>query len=572
MAKTMSLQATEGASCSFSVTRNPPEQNHISSLNSRHRRPRSSHSLTAPSSTLLSLLATIAASTTLVGGSPTPPKFLCPFISDEDAAEQGIDCDPAPSGAIHLSPTPILLDQNRRHVPDRYETDDQGHWRRLDTYTLYGSTICSSCKSPTTNSMSPVDDQLQVSPAASAPSASPTPTSTYEFLDTLPTGWKPTEKNYQGRTELILALSLVLAFLICFFIIGCLFWRKSLRRKSRGNDLEMKLRRQRSPSVDDRESIVEREARVKQKIWARATARGKRTAVPKSPQTTSLTWEDTQSVTIMVTPPSPTPSHRQSLQQPPLPPLALSHEIASNPIEISAPNESSYSPPAYRHRRRVPDSNSLEPPPIDHDEVVGDGFGSHTQRPCPHDSPPTSKQLDEPEYLHAAHVATDDKATLARLADLASAPPAATPPLGESSTQKSRRPYGTTMTFPSQSSLQIPHHPFKMASSDFYDYPYFFEEVSSFGPEPEPSAPPFEEGDSNPLDAPSLLPSAPPLSDAFGDLGLLPSAPECCSRPPSVREGDLAPLPETPSTALTPPALLVHGPIASDGTLPCYRP
>lgn len=111
----------------------------------RPRSPRPSHSSSpAPSASLLSLLATVAASIPAVDGSPAPLLFLYPRYApaDEDPQQDDIPFAPALlsplAGGSSGSSQPIT----RRRVPSKYEKDDNGKWRKAETYSLYGSTMC----------------------------------------------------------------------------------------------------------------------------------------------------------------------------------------------------------------------------------------------------------------------------------------------------------------------------------------------------------------------------------------------------------------------------------------------
>lgn len=107
-----------------------------------HPRPRSQ---AAPSLSILSLLATLASSST-VHGSPTPPSFLCPSLESGDIAE----CNVAKRAPTQVSRPPHTFDPRHTHaprnVPDRFSKQADGAWRRVGSYTLYGSTMpaCSS--------------------------------------------------------------------------------------------------------------------------------------------------------------------------------------------------------------------------------------------------------------------------------------------------------------------------------------------------------------------------------------------------------------------------------------------
>lgn len=290
---------------------------------------------------------------------------------------------------------------------------------------------------------------------------SPTPTPTYNSTmgnhdyvpDTLPPGWEPKTEHYnhEGRTTLILAMSLVLAFLICILIIACLFWRKSLRRRYRDRDRDLEgkgkgkgRRRNRELSAEEaRQTETEKESKVKQKLWARATARWKDnaryTARQRRGKRTSIRSRGARSSTSLDNPrdgltsgrssPSPSsslpPSRSQSrrnstasLQHDPsmnASPSPREHAVPT--ISISPPAHPHASPPAYRQKALNATDSS--------EGMYPDDGPSHFIRSRDPSCAASCSQSDcgEASSNHAAHVATDDKALLARLADLASHPP-----------------------------------------------------------------------------------------------------------------------------------------------------
>lgn len=428
----------------------------------------------------------------------------------------------------------------------------------------------------TTNSVTSVDDQIQ-SPSASSPAAAPSTTANYDIRDTLPPGWKPTAGTGGSRTTLILALSLVLAFFICFLIIGCLFWRKSKRRKRRQEDIEMKARRRRRSYLADddtnRELIAEREVRVKQKIWARATARWKANARYTARQrrgkriasTTRMTSSQNSSVSLdqvedeQHTPHSIAPSlplsRRSSLESlyanssppdaaipPPESEIRTHRTTPSIASTTSSLSQLRVSPPAY-HVRTIPrihvTSDDLEDSSL---PISSAASLHHTQRSLRStysqsnitDTTYDSDLISQP--LHAAHVATDDKTLLAHLANLASHPPTdgldsphpdsashqVSVPIWQDEQLEDFREQSCdsesilASNCPSRSASPAPIFPpppskGKMAAPAFYDYPYSFEDIT-LEPEPGPSAPPFEEEAScPPMGSIDFAPSAPPL-------------------------------------------------------------
>ncbi|KAG6845378.1 hypothetical protein H0H87_010487 [Tephrocybe sp. NHM501043] len=594
---------------------------------SRRRRKVSSPT---PSSAVLTLLSTISASVTFVNASPTPPSFLCPTFLAEATPTLDIHTRGKISpGRRRVQLAKKSLDHSR-HVPDKFEMGDNGRWRRVDTYTLYGSTVCLACEDMTASATT-FDDQIQ-SPASSSVSITTT-SSTASYNISLPPGWKEQSESSNSRTTLILALSLVLAFVICFLIIGCLFWRKSKRRKRRQNqDVEGKARKRRRQDIveDDRVSMLtEREVKVKQKIWARATARwkanakytarqrrGKRIASTtrlNSPRSSCASLDrvaDPQATLAHIPPTSssPTPSPRSSMESMYMGTgegavTALSpEEQVDDPLDASAPIPIP-SPPAYHP----------QPSTLAHGEsglysVHGSCLPLSDAEPSSYHSPSQSNCASH--SVHAAHVATDDKALLARMVDLASAPPPDSADSSESYVADypisaplwqdevledfedgSHQPVTHDLP-PPQTSVDpvsparlFPTPPSKGKMADFYDYPYTFDILVE--PEPGPSAPPFEEGPQHASDMVRLAPSAPSLSETESAYynEAYASAPshdwEISSTPgPSADNRTLYPLnqdiiPSHDAIASSAPSTdeshyLVQGPVASDGTPPCY--
>ncbi|KAG6849975.1 hypothetical protein H0H93_002977 [Arthromyces matolae] len=508
-----------------------------------------------PSSTVLALLATISSSIPSVDASPAPPSFLCPSLSVPKPT-------PTRNHQSRRTPPQVLLVKKSvvttgppRHVPDKFEQGDNGRWRRVETYTLYGSTVCVACDGAATTSVAAIDDEIQ---NPSVP-ISTTSTSTATYSISLPPGWKPPGDSTSGRTTLILALSLVLAFVICFFIVGCVFWRKAQRRKRGLNDVEMKARKRRRQSDDGPFTLLEKEAKVKQKLWARATARwkanakytarqrrGKKLAMSirtNSPSNSCVSLDKVEPAPPTTTSQSPASSQRGSAGSaftniPRDSQSELASVISSNPVvqtQADAPHEAlsrPSSPPAYHGDTSTPtpDKSQTRPPVT----------FPHSSRSDPEPEGPeqiASYDSLDPSIIypaHAAHVATDDKRLLARMAELASAPPLdpassvtsahASVPIwqdeeyedfGEGSHHQASASRDVHRPGPPSSAHLFPPPPSKgiTATSSFYDYAYAFEDIL-VEPELGPSAPPFEEIPRDGFDLDGLAPSAPPLSEA----------------------------------------------------------
>jgi hypothetical protein len=89
----------------------------------------------APSATLLSLLSAIASSS-VAEGSPAPPSFLCPSIqraAPPTRRRVKRDNESSTSTSVPSVPRAVV-----RNIADKYERGEDGLWRRVDSYTLYG--------------------------------------------------------------------------------------------------------------------------------------------------------------------------------------------------------------------------------------------------------------------------------------------------------------------------------------------------------------------------------------------------------------------------------------------------
>ncbi|KAK0465460.1 uncharacterized protein EV420DRAFT_960390 [Desarmillaria tabescens] len=529
----------------------------------RSRRP--CHQIPAPSSSLLSLLATVVASLPAVDASPIPLSFLCPrYRQDFAAVEETCRRDISDSSAV-LS-VPVRKRLGSRTIPLKYEQGSDGQWRRVDTYTLYGSTMCPSCSASSYQASSGTSQDTTTTSASASPSEG-------DILDTLPNGWRP--QNHEPRTTLIVTLSLVLAFVICLLIIGCLYWRNRRRRKPR-EDIEMHtLKRRKQPVVDEEEALSQGGIKKKKKIWARATARWKANARHSARQrrgkrTLSI---NQSSLRPEAAPPENIPdadvlssgtvspswsrhsSRRSSVSSaegtqpvtlaPPTEFADVSRTFPPDPTPVSATPPTS--PPAYHHPSplSVPRiyirTSGLAPP--------SDGLASsiaspltpyHSRQPSQSSGGHLSSNEDSEELgyspsAHAAHVATDDKALLQRLTQFASSPPQdgnipgqhqeSSAPVWQdepldtfADVHSSPRFTGGGPSTPSSSLFPAPPVPLSSkgkAASEYYEYDYtystFDEDIQSLEPELGPSAPPFEAVTSGPvLELHELVPSAPP--------------------------------------------------------------
>ena len=536
-----------------------------------------------PSSALLSILAILATAS----GSPTPLPFLCPSHSYNKR---------------HLTHSPTAS------IPVKFVRGDDGLWRRAESYTLYGSTFCVESvgvsyhipdphATPSFSKTCP--PPTQVASSSNDPSYRNSPTPTDDIRDSLPLGWNPVPTADESRPTLILALSLVLAFIICVFIIGCVFWRKSIiKRRRRDLEAEFKKRHSKLSAAEEAKNMVEKESKAKLKILARASARwkanirhaarqrkGKRVVTARSSQQHQPSHSSNNSRSqLTLSLPSRTSSRRSSIVSLP---DDLSQPVideCSSPLDaISTPTISpiATSPPAYHH-----DVQAL---PVTYSNI------SHATS-LDQQSSSSRVNTSTPNSFHAAHVATDDKTLLARLVDLASRPPeeTSTVALDACDTLVSAPAWHDELDEIPPSLIISKDHPptcltpslfppppskEHMASGDLYDYSFSFEGTAALDSEPEPSAPPFHlDSAPPPLDDQQIVPSSPPLlDDTEFRVDVHPSAPQLDmgEEIPAGQDHDrvspaseLPPFDEVPSLSSSRRDIGVR----DDITLPGYRP
>lgn len=452
---------------------------------------------------------------------------------------------------------------------------------------------------------SSVDDQIKGPDTTTDVTASSKLT-----VDDLPPGWKPVEKSPTSRTTLILAVSLVLAFVICSTILGCLFWRKKVQKSAKDPERGRK-KKKRAKEEDGEALVVEKEVKVKQKIWARATARWKanvrqsarqRRRISRIAQAnqSSVSFDNSRSYLA----PSLTQSRsssRSSTDRVPVHQRPIDHsEGPLHPIssELSIQDTPALAqPPAYQHRGLLPASDNMSAqmysgltPPSVHDR---------SRRPS-HSSSAEASGLNGEHAaaaLFSAHVATDDKQFLARLANMASAPPsdeslvpgdlpgsvhASVPTWHDEDIDDFDACLAPPESHPSaESSLSAPMFPpppskERLIAAEAFEYSYTLNDLETPELEPsEPSAPPFEES------LAPLAPSAPPLLED-GDADPQPSAPQWDSlsldqmseETPSGQDYDRIPTTNVPSPMLnsTMPATATVPSPRDSIVLPVYRP
>lgn len=141
MAKPLQVQLASSSKPSLFKHQDPSPLSYRSRQRG-HRASRQSSQKAGPSSSLLTLLASLASAST-VYGSPAPPPFLCPTLESGDVGDCPLPSRPSTS---QTPVTKVFLDEPTqtilpRHVPDRYSRQADGVWRRVESYTLYGSTM-----------------------------------------------------------------------------------------------------------------------------------------------------------------------------------------------------------------------------------------------------------------------------------------------------------------------------------------------------------------------------------------------------------------------------------------------
>ncbi|KAF9225575.1 hypothetical protein BS17DRAFT_778777 [Gyrodon lividus] len=410
----------------------------------QRRRPSgsSSSSIHCPSPAVLSALAVIAA-TPAVAGTPlpiqtAPPSFLCPFIERDNidpSSETPVTIPPPPPPPPPpATPAPTPVQHSKRLlVADKYVQGPDNQWRKTDVWTLYGSTCCSSTNVPS------VDDvQAQPSPSSQITMTSVTPTPIELDASMLPAGWKsPSSTSSNTESTIILSLAIVIAGSICIFMVGCIIWR---RRKKSTKDIEHKVGKKLRPDDASELGDMEKDARGKMRIWAKATARWKANIrhsarrrrkrhiiSSKLSRSPSPALSDSQEVSADVPfAASPrrwfTGEEADSARFETMLPNddntpTIAEQSPVEPIPITFPRTSS--PPAYR-------SPVMQRPP--HCQAASDLNATrsrHSSLLFEQVNYPVTMEDEPIPYMppSSGHVATDDKAHLARIQQLASAPP-----------------------------------------------------------------------------------------------------------------------------------------------------
>ncbi|KAJ7146322.1 hypothetical protein C8R44DRAFT_757159 [Mycena epipterygia] len=300
----------------------------------------------------------------------------------------------------------------RHHVPPQYSPGSDGVWRRIPSYTLVGSTICDTCPAaPTTTVNTTADD----------------------FISSIPTGWVRDSISSPTRTSITVGLSLGLACFIVLTLIYCHFRRSPCPQRP---DLE----KRRSKAAE--KGAVEKPPPKVRKWMARANARwrdnarylarqrrGRRHSRRGSAESLVLGSSEAQPRSLS-TPTTPSPPSS------PVPSSSFTFSSAStSTLELAPPPPptpppsvlpSLLEPPAYpSHTPEKSPAPEVALPADDADILSIEEYPPYTPRADPYASSSSSSYFDDapPNLEGTAHLATDDKTLLARLAASASFPP-----------------------------------------------------------------------------------------------------------------------------------------------------
>lgn len=513
--------------------------------------------IACPSSSVLSIIATIAASSQTVDGSPLPsptppPSFLCPSIDHFNTCVR--DTTPTTSYSSSSTSSPTATAKFTQQVADKYVEGLDGRWRKASAWTLYGSTYYDLSS----------DLTLDVSQSTSVL----VPTASTQMDSVLPAGWSTTSSTNRTASIIILSLAIVLAVSICIFIISCIVWRKRRKKTSNRektkNDLELKARHKANPEDLSEDGEREIEARGKNRLWARASARWKanirhsarrrrrRQGLSTRSRPPSPALLDPQEASTHAS--SPVSSRRHSI-------VSVSEDVdyhaASNenssypaqPPSIS-PDPSSpctvSSPPAYifpaLHVRPEIEGCSQEP--------SGDPASRRGSLLFGHDFSPADHEDIPYQPSCAGHVAIDDKTHLARMSELASAPPVIQDNTRGSPSQihesapewhddfEDHLSQPVTIS-PSETPFEVgdsgfPNPPSKsVLSPRYFDGHSYVQDITALDPISLPSMPPYEARPNAIPFEDTLTASAPPISEhdkSFDDWqGSAPEASEIYS-------------------------------------------
>ncbi|KAF5366941.1 hypothetical protein D9757_010835 [Collybiopsis confluens] len=509
-----------------------------------------------PSSGLLALLAAVASShSSQANASPISLDFLCPGLDGDGPCQQDEPHYHRPPESAEPDPAQAKPRNKRARLPDRYVQDTDGIWKKSG-WNLYGSSMCAAC-SEMSASNPQVDDSVDTDTADSTVSSTaPAATSTDDFMNSLPPGWKPVRGR--DNTGIILSISLSLAFFICLVMVLCIFWR---RVANHSPDVEKRRHRsrKRSPQSDDTEAMLEKVKHTRTKVLQRAAARwranarqtfrrrrvGRKAVQPNDSDDADIIPISSRTHIIgqESLPASPATSRRSSVSSVETrntartTPSARQSSAEERPSWPSSTPSIPPSPPAYPHHPLPRTTTNLSSKP---DMNPPD---SQTESRRSSLSSPLSADQSVHVTTHMAHVATDDKALLARLDHLVSAPEMSTmhydsqyaapvwrdeeladfahlyqsdPSEASASSDDDRGRPNTGVTMFPPPPVHFPFNEKGKETVSYFGYthhsdrpyPYEFEQgILDVEPEVGPSAPPFETA----ADLSAASPSAPPL-------------------------------------------------------------
>ena len=357
----------------------------------------------------------------------------------------------------------------------------------------------------------------------------------------MPLGWDSSLGGDRQRVTVILTISLVLSVVICFFISGFLIWRRKRGVSVRDGDEEIKLTR-RTTSLTVEEANNEQQAKVRQKFWARQSARWKMNIRASARRRKNRRLLAIAHHTALAHSSAVSLQDGPTLSRPPSISTIRSRNSSSTRNTTTQDDSTSTAPPPPTHVDPGPSSPpayipgdlpSLPNPDTKHprlfeseeDSSASRSRNEHTYTSAVENEnddliPYEEHQYQQPHrYPHTTgHLATDDKNVLSQMTWMASAPEddessshAASASVSapvwhdetlEEALNASREPPSTS----------LPPPPSK-GTPQFYEDPYSFEEdVHTIEPSYEPSAPPFEEHATTPSAPPlDMMPSAPPF-------------------------------------------------------------
>lgn len=335
---------------------------------------------------------------------------------------------------------------------------------------------------------------------------------------------------------IILSVSLVLAFLICMAMVLLTLWRRRKKRLREQNDEELRLRKRSGDEMSERE----KEARIKQKFWVKSTARWKASIRSSARRRRNRRLQAAKASAIQDDDPPDTPithSARTSLASD-RPTPEMTYPPSPQPTSSPPAYIQGAAPPPHPHSH-TPTSKLPSPIPINHAPAEANPFSSPHDVPHHHpDYTASGSGPYESTPLHY-HLATDDKALLARMAALASAPHDAG---GEEMRVQTSAPAwrdddelelelgalegpeeAGARSSPSSSSSSTGTHsasrtppslfppPGRLAAPAFYAYEFEMDAGPSAPPFEEhgPSAPPVDEASAPPMEEGEPSPSAP---------------------------------------------------------------